>query len=331
MKAHLVAVLLVCAFTLTSLGFSLPVTPAGSTSPTDTINRTTQRQTSAQLDGTPTPSSPQRSGGRGELSAASLRRTLSPTAYLPLVFRPHGTLYGKVSENGVPIAGITVTLVYCKVYELNPISGIQCSDAQALNTTTDEGGMYRFFDMPTLIITGTVPMSQTYQVQWANSDNNPNRLRSWATRELSSYTLGDVVNIGDFDLGGVSLIAPQPNAVVSFPVTFRWTRRANVPSDSYSPCIWGGIASRDSTSLDRFRSNVGGPSSGAAVGPQPPPPPDIIWCGKPLGYVDSFVVAAFAGVDYGYYYQWMVQVYDQAGGSGETDSVFFQFSQARAP
>jgi hypothetical protein len=45
-----------------------------------------------------------------------------------------------------------------------------------------------------------------------------------------------------------------------------------------------------------------------------------------MGYVDSFVLTEFDGIDYEYPYRWMVQVYDQAGGSGLSGFVYFHFA-----
>jgi hypothetical protein len=149
--------------------------------------------------------------------------------------------------------------------------------------------------MPTLVNAGPYMVPQTYHVFWENANNDPNRLSSWRTRILDSYTAGDWVNIGNFDIGGITLLSPPNGSLVPFPVEFQWRRRASAPSDSYSPCIWA--------RLDSNASNM------------PLIPPVVVRCNEPLGYVDSFVLeyASFQTEHY-----WIVQVYGPTGGKGET-------------
>jgi hypothetical protein len=326
-KLALLAILSACVFALTGLWLTMQAAQASSSSARDAGGAWRPKQASWPSEDALAPGTAEQWNGRSQLPATPLGTTLFQTVYLPLVSRPPDvSLHGTVSENGVPVAGVTVTLFFCRAHDWNPIADVYCSDFQFQYTTTDAAGKYEFYALPTLIITGYDLMSQTYQVWWENHDDDPDRLRYWWTRELDSYQAGDVVDMGDLDIGGVSLIWPQAGSIVSLPVIFEWTRRAHVPSDSYSPCIVGGIASQGSAPLNNIRSGMDGPSIIGPLEPLPPPPPDRIGCDQPMGYVDSFVLTEFDGIDYEYPYRWMVQVYDQAGGSGLSGFVYFHFA-----
>lgn len=236
-------------------------------------------------------------------TANILAITPSYTYYLPLVFRPYGTIYGQIFENGWPAPNISVTLYFCDQHFYSPKGDIYCG-SQYFYTVTDQEGRYEFKSMPTLTLTHPIPLTQTYLVFWINSDNNPARLAQWQTRILDSYTFGDVVNIGNFDIGNVRLTSPFSGTVVGFPTTFRWLRRGFSASDSYNPCIFGGFFVH------------------------PVLPPDVIGCGQPLGYVDHFTLPSpFAGIDYDFYYTWRVQISSPDGGKGETHENVFRFAR----
>jgi hypothetical protein len=295
MKPELRSVFLPIVFALVSLGFMLPLAQVNNASPVHLNDgrmqerlpetSTAQRQLSEQASALITPFS----------------TTLTYTLYLPLVLQPPGRLYGQVLENGVPAVGVPVTLYFCRDYEQT--FAVVCFDTQVFNTVTDEAGRYEFTDMPTLIVTGSLMLPQTYQMVWNRFGSDPNRLLRWQSRKLSSYTAGDVVDIGDFDISGIQLIAPRAGSVVTFPVTFQWTVRSEVPSDSYSPCIWWG---------------------GSWPKKPLPPPMEVVRCHEPLGYVDSFVLERPAGFYLTDCY-WIVEVYDPTGGVGVTDLIAFKF------
>jgi hypothetical protein len=194
---------------------------------------------------------------------------------------------------------MTITLFFCKSWATAPKGEIYCLDGQAFHEVTNDAGGSEFLNLPTLVLTdsGGWPYSQTYQVSWRNTDNNPARLNHWFTRSLDSYTEGDIVDMGRFDISAVKLLAPASGVVVDFPVTFRWQRRSASPTDSYRPCIYGGFF------------------------PPPPIPPDMFGCNDPpLGYVDRFVLQRpplfSIDIDYEYEYFWNVEVFDDIGGSG---------------
>jgi hypothetical protein len=233
-------------------------------------------------------------GSHDNYASAWVNVTSLYTSYLPIVTRSHGRLYGQVFANGVPTPGISVTLSYCKEHVVvGPNAILVCND-ELYSSITNINGMYEFVDVPTLI-TDSLGLTQTYQVEWINSDSDPNRLDWWHSRTISSYTSGEVVNIGNFDMAAVTLIAPAAWMTVTFPVDFRWRPRLGAPSDSYGVCIYGGFIV------------------------EPVLPADEVGCNQPLGPTDHFVLQMpFSGIDYGFPYWWYVQVFDPTGGVGES-------------
>jgi hypothetical protein len=131
--------------------------------------------------------------------------------------------------------------------------------------------------------------------------STPGRLASWSSRTITSYTQGDIVNLGNFDIGGIALLTPTSGATVHFPVTFQWTPRRNVPADQYNVCVAGGM----------FIPKLN--------------PGDLI-CLGPSGYTNQVIMdKPFDGIDYGYGYQWYVEVPDDTGGTGYSSSIPFSF------
>jgi hypothetical protein len=136
--------------------------------------------------------------------------------FLPLIRQaPHG-LHGYVTENGVPVGGITL--------ELRFWNGTSWSTRATTATASD--GLYTFTNIPSL------SPEQYYYVRYLNPTTST-RLYSWHTQALGVYNTGELVRIGDFDIANVALVAPAAGATVSLPATFRWTPRPATPSDSY--------------------------------------------------------------------------------------------------
>ncbi len=336
MKSRLWVISFVFLLTFICFGYMLRAVQAGIISG-KTGPSLTNHPTSRQSNGLSSPSASEQPTGQNRLVASSLSTTFSETIYLPLVWRPFGELYGQVLENGMPISSpTTVNLAYCLLYDFVPAwQDTLCVKAQTLQATTDNSGWYRFVNLPTLVVTGPLSITQSYQVYWGNDDQNPNRLGSWWTNKLSSYTSGDAIDLGKFDISDVRLIAPQASATVSVPVTFRWARRMHTPSDSYSPCIWGwpGNTSRPVTSTLQilWRSNT--QFEQTPFRPRIPPPPTYLWCSPPygydppLGYADQFILNSIGDVNcravggYGGCF-WGVNVYDQNGGYGYSREYF---------
>jgi hypothetical protein len=146
--------------------------------------------------------------------------TPDPTIYLPLVLKNYfaGTgIYGLVTLNGTPAAGVSLDLRF--------YNGLTLSTAAT--TTTDANGRYSFTSAASL------SAGQTYYVRFLNPATTADgRLGIWLTGDLTSYSAGSSVDIGDFDLADIAL-SPTPGAPVSLPATFQWTRRSATSSDSY--------------------------------------------------------------------------------------------------
>ena len=237
-----------------------------------------------------------------QVSAALLSDTVVYSLYLPIVIRPPGMLYGTVTEYGLPAADVNITLQRCLTWFTNPGGNLVCLTWDTYTAITDRNGWYAFIDPPSLVISPGEYYTQTYQAHWSNATSAPGRLVGWDSRTIDSYTQGDVVNLGTFDIGGIALLAPAPGVVVHFPVTFQWTPRHNAPSDSYDVCVAGGL----------FIPKLN--------------PSDLVCFGS-LGYTNQVVMAGpFDGIDYGYGYVWYAIVPDNTGGVGYSSSVPFTFA-----
>ena len=237
-----------------------------------------------------------------EINTTPLSDTLAYSLYLPLVMRPPGMLYGTVTEYGLPAADVSITLVQCLTWFVNPGGQWTCATTQNYGATTDHNGWYAFIDLPTLVISPGEVLTQTYQAYWTNAAATPNRLAGWNSRTIDTYTQGDLVNLGNFDIGGVTLLTPTAGSVAHFPVTFQWIPRHNVPADNYNVCVSGGMII---PKLD---------------------PGDFV-CLGPFAYTHQVTMSEpFPGIDYGYDYAWYMTVPDNTGGVGYSPSVPFTFA-----
>jgi hypothetical protein len=140
------------------------------------------------------------------------------TLYLPLVmknFTP--SIYGLVTLNGAPAAGITVTLQFSSTVSFSAI----------MTQTTSSDGMYQFVNAPSLA------PGQRYLVQYVRPSGTTNTLRSWSTKSLTSYTQGENKAAGDFDIADVTLLQPPADVTITLPYTFTWNVRPASPTDTY--------------------------------------------------------------------------------------------------
>jgi hypothetical protein len=236
------------------------------------------------------------------IDAAPVSDTTVYTWYFPIIIRPPGMLSGAVTEFGSPATDVTLALERCLTWFTNPGGNLVCMTWDTYSATTDRNGRYAFIDPPTLGISPGEVFSQTYRAYWNNWPTVPNRLVSWSSRTIDNYTQGDFVNLGNFDIGDITPLTPTANAAVHFPVTFRWIPRRNVPTDNYNVCVSGGLI------IPKFD------------------PGDFI-CLGPGGYAAQVTMTdPFAGIDYGYDYQWYVEMPDDSGGVGYSANVPFTFS-----
>lgn len=70
----------------------------------------------------------------------------------------------------------------------------------------------------------TLPAGKTCRVRFGNS-HDERYLLLWDGREITSYTAGDIVFGGNFDIANISLVSPGEGATVKIPVTFDWDAR----------------------------------------------------------------------------------------------------------
>ncbi len=178
-----------------------------------------------------------------------------------------GQISGQIVNNGAPVAGTTVTL---RRYNADN------DDVAVITATTTITGYFAFANPP------TPPTGYTYYVEFG-PQTNPAYVRFWDSQDISGYTAGQRASVGALNVANVSLVSPPDNATVSFPVTFRWTRRAST-TDTYRLAL---VQPNGST---------------LATGT--------------LGYVDSVTINQQSALQPGTPYQWGVVVVDSTGTSG---------------
>ena len=211
--------------------------------------------------------------GGGELLSRQAVTTLAlAKVYLPLISKSPAGIQGYLTTNGAPVGGVFL--------ELRHFDGQHYSTQ--LSLYTGASGYYNFNNAPSL------PPGQFYYVRYLNHQTDPSRLSFWGSAEITSFTAGDSVAAGDFDLADVPLVAPDPGATVALPALFQWTRRPATPTDSYQ--------------LSLFDPN------GNAFGQT-----------SLLGYVDGLTVTGVpssfrSGTTYG----WYVAINSPDGGYGES-------------
>ena len=143
-------------------------------------------------------------------------------------------------------------------------------------------GRYCFKGVPSL------GAGQQYYVRYGpNTNDGPRYLFGWSGPEITSYTAGESVPGGDFDIANVDLLSPTHGAIESMPVTFTWEQRG-FPGDGY------GVGLFDPTGDDE-------------------------WWTEDLGDVGSFTMTELPqDAVYGKEYGWIVWVFHGADGRGSS-------------
>jgi len=203
--------------------------------------------------------------------------TVTPTPTQPAV----SGIYGRVTDNGQAAAGVELLLRFYDGY----------SWSTAKTTTTDGDGRYRFTHV------GALGSGQKYYVRYANDGDNT-RVDFWYGPDITSYTNGENVQGGDFDIEDIELLSPSPGATERLPIMFQWRRRGN-SGESYRLYIF------DPDSDDRWRTNSLGDVDGVTLGELP------------------------EGAQYGKEYGWYMRVYqgeDSYGKSYYYSTVTFSAS-----
>jgi M6 family metalloprotease-like protein len=216
---------------------------------------------------------------------ASIKATLiapgigdGPKVFIPTVLMPASVpanrgIYGTVTDHGTPLGGVQVQL---RFYD-----GITWSTAAT--TTTAPDGLYSFKNSVSL------SAGQVYYVLFPNAENDNNRLYYWGTKTIAAYSLGQEINIGDFDVADIVIGNPSSGTATPFPVTFNWTRRAATLTDSYHLLIY-----RESDW-------------------------SFVYDSGPLGYVASKTLGGLqSGMSFNTLYGWFPVVTSADGGFGES-------------
>jgi hypothetical protein len=209
--------------------------------------------------------------------------------YLPLLTKPTAAagIHGRATEHGAPAAGVPVELLF--------FDGTSVTSRGSTATAAD--GTYAFRTAPSL------NPGQSYVVMYLNAQGTAGRVGAWITRELTSYTAGSTVHIGDFDIADLVLGAPANQATVALPRTFQWTRRPATSSDSYIFTLYD-------------------PMDG-----------EPFWQTEPaLGYVNSYTLRRLpAGFRASTWYAWDIAIASPDGGIGfSSESRVVRFATSSA-
>jgi hypothetical protein len=267
---------------------ALAETPADTPTVTDTPTNTPTV--------TPTPSPSSTATPSQSPTATATETPAGGRTYLPLLLRqlplpatPTPTLTPTPTPTGTSTPPVTRGIYGRLTYYGTPSAGIGltlrfyngASWSAVATTTTDTNGRYVFPDAPTLLA------GQKYYVLFGLNTVAPQYLGSWHGPDILSYISGLVTSGGDFDIANVTLVSPDTNAARSLPAQFTWQPRR--------------------LGAEGYRWRLLDPASGAA------------WTSGDLGDVGSFVLNGLpAGVVYGKWYRWYVEVYAGPGNYGSS-------------
>lgn len=184
--------------------------------------------------------------------------------------QPSGTpgIYGRVTVDGTPAVDIEL--------DLRAHLG---SETTVITTTTDVDGHYVFADPPSL------PFGAAYYVRYVNATGDPNHVWVWFGPNVETYTAGDSVFGGEFDIADIVLESPPAGATRTPPVTFKWAPR-DVARDSYRWYMVNDLA-------------------------------DTVWRSSPLGDVGQYVLNSLPrGVVAGQQFWWFVAAFQSSDSFG---------------
>jgi serine protease len=180
-------------------------------------------------------------------------------------------IYGHITFQGAAAAGIGLVLRFWN----------GSSWSTAATTTTDGAGSYRFLGVASL------GAGQSYYVRFGPNSSNSAYLWSWWGPTITSYTSGDTVPGGNFDIANVSLQSPPGGAATTLPATLSWQQRG-FAIDTYRVRIFS-LTTSDN------------------------------WLTVDLGNVGSFNMTSLPpGANFGTEYGWSVQVMNGPDNLGES-------------
>jgi hypothetical protein len=135
--------------------------------------------------------------------------------YFPLVLNPN-VYNGRVTINGQPAAGRTVTMRYW--------NGSAYSNWASV--TTDANGRYAFRNINLPPIGG----GKDFYVRWTNDTQTPGYLAAWYCADVVGAPT-DLYTC-NMEIGDVTLADPPGGSTINLPYIFRWDRRS-LTTDSY--------------------------------------------------------------------------------------------------
>jgi hypothetical protein len=195
--------------------------------------------------------------------------TPTPTLTVPPT---GGDIYGQVTYNG----GRAPDGIELELWFYNGSSWLTGF------TTTTSGGAYHFRNTPSL------SPGQRYCVLYRNIAGTSGYLWAWWCDDITSYSAGSSVRGGDFDIADVPLGPPDSTDPQPLPLTFNWTIRSTVPSDTYEFHMWD-----PDSGAEYFSGDLGHVNSYTLDSP-----PDGFTVGKPHSW-DVYVYGPYgAGLSY---------------------------------
>jgi len=196
---------------------------------------------------------------------------------------PSRGIYGRLTYQGQAAPNIALSLL--QFDEWTTIA----------STVTDSSGAYSFTNVPIL------PAGKTYTVHFWNGSHDERYLLRWDGRDITSYTMGDTVFGGNFDIANIPLVSPAEGATVSIPVTFDWDARG-ISGDEH---IW--LMKDPDAPYVLASSGFLGTSTEYTL--ESPPP----------------------GLDYGIDYIWYIEVLNGDNGFGLSLYRFIYFTALETP
>lgn len=125
-------------------------------------------------------------------------------------------IYGQVTQDGIPQAGISVSLYYC---------GANCSIIRS--TSTDTNGVYQLTNVVSLPPFFADNHWYYYIGYKNNSPTNNGRLSEWKCNPIYEYSFGENLHACDFNIADVQIHTPSSDTTnpVPMPINFSWSQR----------------------------------------------------------------------------------------------------------
>lgn len=144
-------------------------------------------------------------------------------AYLPRVVKevdgrpdpeptptPAPGIFGRVTLEGLPAADVALTL-------RQQVGTTPPTEVGSVRTAWN--GEYHFHGVNPL------PAGSRYHVAFGPQNQDPGRVAAWFGPDIFPFTAGQRAAGGNFDIGDIVLLEPEPEAAVASPVAFRWQPR----------------------------------------------------------------------------------------------------------